>query len=81
MFRVEDIKVRIRAFDHYLVAGEASDFIHVFANIMEGRTIEQKAALSRSIVTRLAEMFSDVPVISVNVWEFEKATYMNRALL
>ena len=81
LFRVADIKVRIREYQHYLVAGEDADFIHVFANIMEGRTAEQKASLSRAIVTRLVEMFPDVPVISVNIRDFEKATYVNRALL
>ena len=81
LFDIANIKVRIREYEHYLVAGERSDFIHVFANILEGRTTEQKAALSRAIVKRLTEMFTDVPVISINVWEFEKATYMNRGLL
>ena len=81
LFRVADIKVRIRAYEHYLVAGEPSDFIHVFANILEGRTVEQKAGLSRAIVARLVEMFPDVPAISINIREFEKATYMNRQLL
>ena len=81
LFRVADIKVRIRAYEHYLVAGEQSDFVHVFANILEGRTVDQKAALSRAIVTRLVEMFPDVPAISINIREFEKATYMNRGLL
>jgi len=81
LFEVANIKVRIRAYVHYLVAGEESDFIHVFANILEGRTVEQKSGLSRAIVTRLVEMFPDVPVISINVREFERATYMNRGLL
>lgn len=81
LFRVEDIKARIRAYEHSLVAGEPSDFIHVFAHILEGRTVEQKAALSRAIVTRLVEMFPDVQTISINVREFEKATYCNRGLL
>ena len=81
LFEVGNIKVRIREYDHYLVAGERSDFVHVFANILEGRTTEQKAALSRAMVERLAEMLPDVPAISINVWEFEKATYMNKNLL
>jgi 5-carboxymethyl-2-hydroxymuconate isomerase len=81
LFRVADIKVRIREYEHYLVAGERDDFIHVFANIMEGRTVEQKAALSRAIVTRLVEMFPDVPAISINVRELEKATYCNRNIV
>ena len=81
LFDVANIKVRIREYDHYLVAGERSDFIHVFANILEGRTTEQKAALSRAIVTRLAEMLPDVASVSINVREFERATYTNRALI
>ena len=81
LFDVANIKIRIREYEHYLVAGERSDFIHVFANILEGRTTEQKAALSCAIVARLTEMFPEVPVISINVREFERATYMNRSLL
>ena len=81
LFRVADIKVRVREYEHYLVAGERDDFIHIFANILDGRTVEQKADLSRAIVARLVEMFPDVPVISINVREFERATYMNRGLL
>jgi 5-carboxymethyl-2-hydroxymuconate isomerase len=81
LFRVVDIKVRIRTFEQSIVAGQPGDFIHVFANIMEGRTTEQKAALSRSIVSKLVEMFPDVPTVSINIRDFEKATYMNRTLV
>ena len=81
LFQPGDIKVRVRAFKHFTVANTYSDFIHVFGNIMEGRTTEQKANLSRAIVTRLKEVFPDVPVISMNVREFEKATYCNRHMV
>ena len=81
LFKKGDIKVRIRAFEHYTVGGEESDFIHIFGNIMEGRTVEQKANLSRAIVVKLKEMFGEVPVISINIREFEKATYCNRNLI
>lgn len=81
LFRVADIKVRIRSYEHSIVAGEPGDFIHVFANIMEGRTTEQKTHLSRAIVATLVEMFPDVPTISINIRDFEKATYLNRTLI
>lgn len=81
LFKNGDIKVRILAFEHYMVGGEKSDFIHIFGNIMEGRTIEQKANLSRQIVAKLKLMFPEVPVISINIREFEKATYCNRNLI
>jgi len=81
LFRVADIKVRIRSFEHSIVAGEPGNFIHVFANILEGRTTEQKTHLSRAIVAPLVEMFPDVPTVSINIRDFEKATYMNRTLI
>ncbi len=81
LFKPGDIKVRIRPFEYFTVGGEKSDFIHIFGNIMEGRTIEQKANLSQQIVTKLKQMFPDVPVISINIREFEKATYCNRNLI
>ena len=78
LFRTADIKVRIREYENYLVAGETADFIHVFASIMDGRTVAQKAELSKAVVTKLCTLFPDVTTVSMNVWEFENATYSNR---
>lgn len=78
LFRTEDIKVRIRPYTEYLPAGPDNAFVHVFAYIMEGRTVAQKHALSESVVSRLKAYLPDVPVISMNVMDFEKATYNNR---
>lgn len=81
LFTKGDIKVRINAFTHYTVGNTDNDFIHVFGNIMEGRNTAQKAALSRDIISMLKSMFPDVPVISMNVADFEKATYCNRKMV
>ncbi len=78
LFEESDIKVRVNAFSQYLVGNKKVDFIHVFANIMEGRTTEQKAALSNSVVRQLSEMFPNVANIAMNVRDFEKATYCNK---
>jgi 5-carboxymethyl-2-hydroxymuconate isomerase len=78
LFATEDIKVRVREFDDHVTGGGRDDFIHVFAYIMEGRTTEQRSGLSRAVVSVLKDMFPTVPVISMNVMEFEKATYQNR---
>ena len=48
---------------------------------MEGRSIEQKANLSKKIVQELALMFPTVPNIGTNIIDFEKATYCNRNML
>jgi 5-carboxymethyl-2-hydroxymuconate isomerase len=48
---------------------------------MQGRTTEQKANLSQKIITRLNEMFPDISILSINISEFEKATYCNKAMI
>ena len=81
LFKKGDIKVRIQSFKNFLVGGTRSDFIHVFGNIMEGRTIEQKADLSRRIIIQMTAVFPEVPVVSMNISEFEKSTYCNREMI
>ncbi len=81
LFHKNDIKVRINIFKKYSTGDEKEDFIHVFANIMEGRTIEQKSNLSKTIVKDLSMMLPSVPNIGTNVIEFERATYFNKNML
>ncbi|MDT0552349.1 5-carboxymethyl-2-hydroxymuconate Delta-isomerase [Urechidicola vernalis] len=81
LFERNDIKVRLNSFQHSLVQGGDSDFIHVFGNIMEGRTDAQKADLSKRVVSKLKEMFPNVPIISMNIRDFEKASYCNKTMV
>ncbi|GAA4890841.1 hypothetical protein GCM10023311_13910 [Flaviramulus aquimarinus] len=82
LFDESDIKVRLNPFkEHYLVGGKQGDFIHVFGNIMEGRSINQKAGLSKNIISKLKEMFPLVKFIAININDFEKATYCNKAMV
>ena len=81
LFDEDDIKVRVNPFAIYSVGNKRADFIHVFASIMEGRSIEQRADLSRLIVGELVSMFPGVANIAMNIAEFDRATYCNRALL
>jgi 5-carboxymethyl-2-hydroxymuconate isomerase len=81
LFLPEEIKVRINPFQFYTTGNTDDDFIHIFANIMEGRTTEQKAMLSKRIVTELKAVFPEVPVISINIRDFERATYCNKEMV
>lgn len=81
LFEESDIKIRVRAFENYAVGGGREDFIHTFGWIMQGRSVEQRAALSMVIVSELAEMFPTLPRIAANIDEFERATYFNRSML
>lgn len=74
---VGGIKVRLNPYNHFLNVDSREHFVHVFANIMEGRTQEQKKDLSHRIVRTLKSLLPEVEIISMNVRDFEKATYCN----
>jgi 5-carboxymethyl-2-hydroxymuconate isomerase len=81
LFAPNDIKVRLRPYQYFKLGKTKKDFIHIFGNIMEGRSVQQKANLSQKIIQRLNEMFPDISILSINISEFEKATYSNKALI
>lgn len=81
LFDIGDIKVRINSFEDYNIGNTKNDFIHVFGYIMEGRSIVQKKNLSDKIVGELKSIYPNVPIISMNVSDFEKATYSNKSMV
>ncbi|MCA0931344.1 5-carboxymethyl-2-hydroxymuconate Delta-isomerase [Lutimonas saemankumensis] len=81
LFDKGDIKVRINPFELYTIGNTKDDFIHIFANIMEGRSVSEKRNLSEKIIAELKLMFPEVPIISINIRDFEKATYCNRSMV
>ena len=81
LFAPNDIKVRLRPYQYFKLGKNKKDFIHIFGNIMEGRSTEQKANLSKKIIERLNEMLPNISILSINIREFEKATYSNKALI
>ena len=48
---------------------------------MEGRTEEQKKALSERVVRSLKDLLPTVDIVSMNVRDFEKATYCNATMI
>ena len=81
LFDKGDIKVRINPFKYYNIGNTKSDFIHIFGNIMEGRTSIQKGNLSKCIISELKLMFPDVPIISMNIRDFDKVSYCNKMMV
>ncbi|QEC44052.1 5-carboxymethyl-2-hydroxymuconate Delta-isomerase [Pseudobacter ginsenosidimutans] len=81
LFAPNDIKVRINSYDNYKLGEGKNSFLHIYASIMEGRTTAQKAALSNLIIERLAPLLAGISFLSMNVSEFEEATYCNKSLI
>jgi 5-carboxymethyl-2-hydroxymuconate isomerase len=81
LFAANDIKVRLQPYQYFMLGKGKQDFIHIFGNMMEGRSTEQRANLSKKIIERLNEMFPDIAILSINIREFDQATYSNKALI
>ncbi|KXH85815.1 5-carboxymethyl-2-hydroxymuconate Delta-isomerase [Chryseobacterium kwangjuense] len=81
LFAPNDIKVRLQPYQYYRLGDHKKNFLHVFGYIMEGRDTGQKADLSKKICSQLAALLQDIAFLSVNIDEFEKATYCNKALI
>ena len=78
LFGKGDVKVRVHLYDHYTVGLVRRDFVHTIAYILAGRTEAQRKQLSAQIVNALKSLLPDVPVISVDIREINRATYHNR---
>lgn len=81
LFAPNDIKVRLQPYQYFRLGNGKKNFLHVFGYIMEGRTTEQKADLSKRISIKLTELLPEISFLSVNICEFEMATYSNKALI
>jgi 5-carboxymethyl-2-hydroxymuconate isomerase len=81
LFVENDIKVRLNPYKHFKLGETKKDFIHVFGYIMEGRSTTQKADLSKIIIEGLNEMFPEISILSMNIMDFELATYCNKSLI
>ena len=78
---VSGIKVRINPYKYFTTVNSDDDFIHVFAYIVEGRTTDQKVDLSKKIVRMLVAMFPSVPIISTDIREIKKETFINKSMI
>jgi 5-carboxymethyl-2-hydroxymuconate isomerase len=81
LFVKNDIKVRLNPYKYYKLGNSKKDFIHIFGNIMEGRSMEQKANLSRKIIEKVNQLFPDISILSINIREFEIESYCNKSLI
>lgn len=81
LFAANDVKVRLRSYQYYKLGEGKRNFVHIFGYIMQGRTTEQKAQLSKQIITKLATLLPDISFLSINMDDFEAATYCNKSLI
>lgn len=81
LFNESSIQVRLNSFSNSIMGGKKVESMHVFASILEGRTKEQKLALSKAVIVALAELFPEVETIGIDVGNLEKGVGFSKKKL
>ena len=79
LFELSAIKTREMTHDNWMVGekGEDGTFVHLCLSIKAGRTVEQRQALSDTLIASLGEALQDIVVdqITVEIREMDTDTY------
>lgn len=80
VMQAADIKVRAVPYDHYLVAGKPDGFCHVSVYLLEGRSPEQKVAVSEALRAELNRLLPATRSLSVDIRDMDAHAYKKRLL-
>lgn len=80
VMQAADIKVRVAPYDHYLVAGKPDGFCHVSVYLLEGRSPEQKVAVSEALRAELSRLLPETRSLSVDIRDMDAHAYKKRLL-
>lgn len=75
LFEKSHIRVRALAFEHTLLAGDYTDFIHVTLRLHQGRSADQKELLSGLVLSELLSLDMSSVSITVELIEMDTASY------
>jgi len=76
LFEENHIKTRLVPYEYYQKGALKEKFLHVTARILSGRTLEQRTMLSQMILTGLDKLNLSAVVITVEIVEMERESYM-----
>ncbi len=80
VMQAADIKVRAMPYRDYLVAGQRDGFCHVTVSMLEGRTPEQKLAVSEALRAAMARLLPHTRSLSVDIRDMNAFAYKKRLL-
>ncbi|KIZ40051.1 MULTISPECIES: 5-carboxymethyl-2-hydroxymuconate Delta-isomerase [Rhodopseudomonas] len=73
-----DLKIRVIPYSDYLVAGARDSFCHVCVSMLEGRTPEQKVAVSEALRAAMVRLLPDTKSLSVDIRDMDAFAYKKR---
>ena len=80
LFPEYDIKTRASAFERHRTGQSRDSFVHVAVHLLDGRSDEQKAALSEGVLARIEPLLPRVVSVGVEIRDMHRASYRKRVL-
>jgi len=80
LFPEYDIKTRAIAFDRHRTGQTRDSFVHVAIHLLDGRSDEQKSALSEGVLARIEPLLPGVVSVGVEICDMHRASYRKRVL-
>lgn len=81
LFAPSSVKSRTLRCHHWLIGerGDSVDFIHINVELLDGRSSEQKQALSVQLMAVLAEQASQVHSLTINIRDMDSMSFQKVA--
>ena len=80
LFPEYDIKTRALGYRHHQTGQTRDSFVHVAVHLLDGRTDEQKAGLSESVLAHIEPLLPNVASVGVEILDIHRASYRKRVL-
>ena len=80
LFPEYDIKTRAMAYKYHRTGQTRDSFLHVAVHLLDGRSDEQKCALSETILGAIEPLLPEVASVGVEIIDIHRASYRKRVL-
>ena len=80
LFPEYDIKTRAIAYDQHQTGQTRDSFVHVAVHLLSGRSDEQKASLSESVLAKIEPLLTQVVSVGVEICDMHRDSYRKRVL-
>lgn len=80
LFPEHDIKTRAIAYRHHRTGQTRDSFVHVAVHLLDGRSDEQKCALSEAILAAIEPLLPGVASVGVEIIDIHRPSYRKRVL-
>jgi 5-carboxymethyl-2-hydroxymuconate isomerase len=77
---VADVKIRAKAYDHFLMPSAGQSFLHVTVYLLSGRSDDMKESLAISLREKLTALLPTVTSVSFDIRDMNRTAYKKRVL-